>query len=137
MRAHSASEDALERADDTRGARRRAPRQPAPIAPRQDGTKPPPRLARGSSRPPAVGRRGRLRRGAIERAKSNARKPNTQQRNTRNQEATTMPSRAAERRKQRYAEDPVFRAKVLETNAAWADRNRDKINTRQRVKYNT
>ena len=48
-----------------------------------------------------------------------------------------MPSRAAERRKQRYAEDPVFREKVLATNSAWADKNREKINARQRLKYNT
>jgi hypothetical protein len=53
------------------------------------------------------------------------------------QEQTSMPSRAAERRKQRYAEDPVFREKVLATNSAWADKNREKINARQQLKYNT
>ncbi len=54
-----------------------------------------------------------------------------------NQEQTSMPSRTAERRKQRYAEDPVFREKVLATNSAWSGRNREKINARQRLKYNT
>jgi hypothetical protein len=53
------------------------------------------------------------------------------------QEQRSMASRTAERRKQRYAEDPVFREKVLATNSAWADRNRDKINARQRLKYQT
>ena len=48
-----------------------------------------------------------------------------------------MPSRTAERRKQRYAEDPMFREKVLATNSAWSGRNREKINARQRLKYNT
>ena len=48
-----------------------------------------------------------------------------------------MPSRTAERRKQRYAEDPVFREKVLATNSAWSDRNREKLSAQKRLKYGT